>query len=133
MVNVGCQDMALLGEIGSLPDDVVFPVVNLADEGCSFCIDDNFHPVAYGDRISATDAFESEVPLYLTFDVLSVIGVDKIPASGVFCNESVHLDGHDFLVLCSVDIFYLFDVLVVHLLKLFLATLLCVFGQTVFN
>ena len=75
--------MRLLGKIGSPADNVVLAVFNFGNESRPFGIDGNLYTVAYGNRVGATDSFQTEVPFNLTFHQPVVVGLDEIPAARI--------------------------------------------------
>ena len=89
LVEVGCQDMRLLGQVRGTADDVVLAVFYLADEGGACGVENDVHAVAHGYGIGAAYAFQAEITFYLALYALSLVGLDKVPAAGVFDYEAL--------------------------------------------
>ena len=87
LVDIGSDDVALLGEIDALADDVVTAVVDVDDP--TFVIDR--HTVADGHRVRAPYAFDTEITLYLTIKKLAIVRKDGVPASSVLNDKSFHV------------------------------------------
>ena len=90
-VDVGGNDVALLGEVAGLADDVVPPVLDGGDEsrlavgaGCYL------HHIPHCHGIGAADAPKAEIPLYLTIEKLAIIRADNVPASRISYDRSSH-------------------------------------------
>ena len=82
LIDIGGNDMTLLGEIGRLADDIVAAVGNVGDKGSALVVGHNSDMVTHCHWIGAADALEAEVALYLTIDKLAtVVGLDGVPAS----------------------------------------------------
>ena len=69
LIYVSRQDMALLGEIGSLTDHIVLTVFNISNEGSGFITrrlgQGKAHTVTHSHRIGTADTFQSEITLNL--------------------------------------------------------------------
>ena len=87
LVDVGRNDMALLGEVDALADNVVATVVDVGNP--TFGI--NSHTVAYGYGIGAPDAFDTEITLDLTIKELAIVGKDGVPAPCILYNKSFQI------------------------------------------
>ena len=88
LVEVGSKNVRLLGKVGGAADDVILPVLYLADKGRTFLVQYDVHIIAYSHGISASYAFQPEVPFDFTFNLPSVVSPYQVPTSGVFYNES---------------------------------------------
>ena len=69
LIYVSRQDMALLGEIGSLTDHIVLTVFYISNEGSGFITrrlgQGKAHTVTHSHRIGTADTFQSEITLNL--------------------------------------------------------------------
>ena len=90
LVDIGGNDVALLGEVLRLAHDVVAPVLDGGDECRSLLIERYLDPVAHCHRIGAAYALETEIALNLAFDRLAIVGAHGVPAAGVLDDESLH-------------------------------------------
>ena len=89
LVNVGGQNVALLGEVRRLSDDVVAAVANVGDVRYLVLADFHLHPVAYGNGIGAADALEPEVALdFAVNSGLSVLSKDGVVTASIFNDKS---------------------------------------------
>ena len=134
LIDIGSNDMALLGEIDALADDVVAAVVDVDDP--PFVIDRD--SVANGHGIRAPYAFDTEVALDLTIKELAIVGEDGVPATCIFYDKTVQtenckLNSHDFLVLGGNELVDFLDVLIVNLLQFQLCILLIILGETILD
>ena len=86
LIDVGGQDMTLLGEVDAFTDDVVAAVFD-AGYPAAFAYGDT---VAHGNRIGRADAAEPEVAFYLIIGSQSIVGEDGVPTAGVLDDESFH-------------------------------------------
>ena len=84
--------MALLGEVDALADNVVAAILNLGDEGSPFPVlprgGGDADPVAYGHRIRAPYATQTEITLDLTINKLAIVRTDDVPASCILNDET---------------------------------------------
>ena len=78
----------MLGKVGGTADDVILPVLYLADKGRTFLVQYDVYVIAYSHGIGASYAFQPEVPFDFTFNLPSVVSPYQVPASGIFYNES---------------------------------------------
>ena len=85
LIDIGSDDVALLGEIDALADDVVTAVVDV--DYPTFVIDR--HPVADGHGVRAPYAFDTEITLDLTIKELAIVGEDGVPATCIFYDKTV--------------------------------------------
>ena len=83
LVNVGGNDMALFSEVDALADDVVAAVLNLHNK-----IIANLNSVAYGHRIRAPYATQTEIAFYFTINKLAIVRADGVPASCILNDET---------------------------------------------
>ena len=79
LVDVRCQDVALLREIDALADDIVATIGNLRNP-IAFSHGDT---VANGHRISRADSLNAEIALHLTIKELVIVRQNGVPASCV--------------------------------------------------
>jgi hypothetical protein len=86
LVNIGCQNVALLREVDAFADDVVLAILNLRNP--AFVV--NCDPVAYGHRIRRADSLDTEIALYLTIKELAIVRKNGVPASSILNNETFH-------------------------------------------
>ena len=89
LVEVGRQDVRLLGQVRGTADDVVLAVFYLADEGGACRVENDLHAVAHGYGIGAAYAFQAKITFYFALYALSLVGLDKVPATGVFDYEAL--------------------------------------------
>ena len=90
LVDIGGNDVALLGEVLRLAHDVVASVFDGGDECRSLLIERYLDPVAHSHRIGAAYALETEIALNLAFDRLAIVSAHSVPAAGVLDDESLH-------------------------------------------
>ena len=82
LIDIGGNDMTLLGEIRRLSDDLVAAVGYLSDKCSALVVGHKSYMVTHSHGVGAADALEAEVALYLTIDKLAtVVGLDGVPAS----------------------------------------------------
>lgn len=82
LIDIGGNDMTLLGEIRRLTDDIVAAVGYLSDKCSALVVGHKSYMVTHSHGVGAADALEAEVALYLTIDKLAtVVGLDGVPAS----------------------------------------------------
>ena len=85
LIDVGCKDMTLLGEVNAFADDVVLTVLNLRNKTSptparrEWSLDG--HAVTHGYRISAANAPQTEISLDFTIKQLAIVTKDGVPAS----------------------------------------------------
>ena len=82
--------MCLFGKVGGTSDNVVFAFLDGGDEGRPLRVNIDHHPIAHGNRVGALDIFQTEIALYLTFDVASIVCTDGIPTARVLNDKSLH-------------------------------------------
>ena len=82
--------MTLFGKVLRLPDDIVSTIINGRDKRCSLLINDQFNPVAYSHRISATNTLQAEVAFYFRLNQLAIVCTDGVPAASIFDDEAFH-------------------------------------------
>ena len=72
LIDIGGNDVTLLGEVGRLTDDIVLRRSSIAviHPFRRLCAP---HPVANRHRIGATDTFQAEVSLHLIIDSLAIV------------------------------------------------------------
>ena len=90
LVDIGGNDVALLGEVLRLAHNVVAPVLDGGDECRTLLIERYLDPVAHSHRIGAAYTLETEVSLNLAFDRLAIVSAHGVPAAGVLDDESLH-------------------------------------------
>ena len=91
LVDVGGEDVALFGEVGSFADDVVAAWVDGGDESeFALAVVAQRHAISHRHGVGGADAFEAEIAFDAAFDELPFIGAHKITASGVFDDDAVH-------------------------------------------
>jgi hypothetical protein len=73
----------LFRQVGCPANDVILSFFYLADKGSAFVVDNNFHPIAHGYRIGASNAFEPEITFDFAFYNPVVGCLYLIPASGI--------------------------------------------------
>ena len=126
--------MALLGEVGGAPHDVVAPVVDGGDERLPLGVDTDFHTVAHGHGVGGPYTFEAEVAFHLAVHLTPIVGEDGVPESCVLDDCAVHcLDSHDLFLLSCQDGVDVLDILVVEFLQVGLSVLALVLRQSVLN
>ena len=90
-IDVGGNDVTLLGEVGRTTYDIVAAVVNLGDEGIGAVVrGPELHDVAHGHGICAAYAPEAEVAFHLARKELAVVRTDVVPAPCVTYDEACH-------------------------------------------
>ena len=93
LIDIGRNDVTLLGEVDALADDVVAAILNLGDEGDPLAASsrrDDDDPVAYGYGIRAADALQAEVTLDLTINQLAIVRKDGVPTACILNDKSLH-------------------------------------------
>lgn len=68
--------MALFGQVGSFPDDVVLTVFYFCDESRPLRINGDLHKIAYRHRVGAAYAFQAEVAFDFRINKLAVVRAD---------------------------------------------------------
>ena len=91
LVDVCGDDVALLGEVGCLADDVVSPLLDAGDECGALWVEEYLDVVSHCHGVGAAYAFEPEVPLDLAGYVLPGCCAHDVPASCVLDDESLLL------------------------------------------
>ena len=86
LVDVGSEDVTLLGEVDGLADDIVLTILYLRNP--AFVVDGDM--VAHGHRISGADSLDAEIALHLTIKELAIVRQDSVPASCILNNETFH-------------------------------------------
>ena len=71
--------MALFGQVGSFPDDVVLTVFYFCDESRPLRINGDLHKIAYRHRVGAAYAFQAEVAFDFRINKLAVVRADDVP------------------------------------------------------
>ena len=90
-VEVGRNDVALLGEVGSLAYDVVLALLDALDEtGGAVGLQTDVDDVANSNWVGASYALQSEIALYLTIKKLATIRADSVPTSCVTYDNTRH-------------------------------------------
>ena len=79
LVDIGCQDMALLGQVDRLADNVV-PAILYFINPVAFT---QCHTVADGHGVGAAYALQAEVALYLAIKQLAIVCQDGVPAARI--------------------------------------------------
>ena len=90
MVEVGSQDVRLLREIGSTPNDVILARRDSRYKCHTIGIYRNLHLVAHGNGVGCSYPFDAEITLNFTVEQLSGIIFHDIPTTGVSNNQSFH-------------------------------------------
>ncbi len=80
LVYVCRNDVQLFGKVGCPADDIVFPVFYFGDEGRTFRVQRDVHPVAHSYRVGAFESFQAEAAFDLAVHQLSAVSLDLIPA-----------------------------------------------------
>jgi len=86
LIYIGRNDMALLGEVDALADDVVAAILDRRDKAPI-----KLYPVAHGHRVSRANALQSEISLYLTIKQLAIVCLDGVPTACVFYDKTFQL------------------------------------------
>ena len=79
LVDIGCQDVALLREVDGLTNDVVATILDFRNPILVVHRD----AVAYGHRIRRADSLDAEIALYLTIKQLAIVRQDGVPATSI--------------------------------------------------
>ena len=88
LIDIGCNDMTLFGEVDAFADDIVPTVLYVSNEGCSFGIRHDRDPVAHSNRVRAANPLQPEVSLDLTINQLAIVRQDGVPAASILNDES---------------------------------------------
>ena len=88
MIEVSGKNVRLFGKIGRTADDVIFPVFNFSNECGSLRIDIDLYTVAHRNGVRAAYSFQAEISFYLTFNQLSLVRLDQVPASRIFNDQT---------------------------------------------
>ena len=81
LIDVGGNDMALLGEVDALADDVVTAVFDLLDPVRAVLEGLHLHKVTYRHRICATDASDTEIAFYMAFRIQAIVHPNDVTAT----------------------------------------------------
>ena len=91
LIDIGGDDMTLLGEVDALADDIVAAILNLGDEGCTLLVGDNLNTITHSNRVGATDTLQAKVALHLTIKKLVIVCEDGVPAACVLNDETFQI------------------------------------------
>ena len=90
LVDVGCKDATLLGEVRRFADDIVLSVLNVGNPRVPVIVSVpvKYHPIAHGNRIGATNALEAEVAFHLAVNRSTIVGEHCVPVARILYYKS---------------------------------------------
>ena len=90
LVHIGRDDVALLGEVGSLADDIIATLVNLGNKSRLAVVLLDGYAIAHGNGVGGADASQAKVALHLAFYDATVVGAHLVKIACVLDYDSVH-------------------------------------------